>query len=80
MDFRGRDGNTILLLQDLVGTDWQAIDTNEIVLCPSIGHTLLKELLDSLCLGDFNRIRKATTIVIHVEYLHELLLSKSGEL
>lgn len=78
VDLRGGDGDSILLLQDLVGTDWQAIDSNEIVLGLTIRHTFLKELLDSLTIRDLNRIRKSAAVVVHKIDLHEMLQESVG--
>ena len=68
-----------MFVQDLIGTHWQPIDTNEIVLSSAIGHAFLEELLYRLSVRNLDGVSKTAAVAVDVKYLHNVSMEGGGK-
>jgi hypothetical protein len=73
-DLGRREAHAVAVYKDVVGGDRLAIDADEIVFGPTVGHTFGEEFRHGRAFGNFNVVGKTAAVVIEIEHLHETIL------
>ena len=72
LDLDRSEGDSVLVMQRLIGGDRLAIDADQVILRPAVANALSKQLLDGDAFVDVDIVGEAAAIVVDIEDFHEL--------